>query len=199
MRHKDAASGSENPTKEHRRTPKNTEVEETVKPKATKNTAGAIDEAADAATRKKSELGMQRQTEAASVQSKADQAIAEAALASAELEQQTQQEAAAMVTVQAARAALVDAENTLNTRRLAREKAAVHADLTAEVAATLSSKAAALRTNPAGSTAAVAAPKGKIHRVDPDCGPTLTVSNRDSQSNCWVSWKIMGQPCEFQV
>jgi hypothetical protein len=21
----------------------------------------------------------------------------------------------------------------------------------------------------------------------------------DSQSNCWVDWKIMGQPCEFQV
>jgi hypothetical protein len=42
-------------------------------------------------------------------------------------------------------------------------------------------------------------PKGKIHRVDPDFGSTLTVSNRDSQSNCWVNWKIMGQPCEFQV
>ena len=41
--------------------------------------------------------------------------------------------------------------------------------------------------------------KGKIHRVDPDFGSTLTVSNRDSQSNCWVNWKIMGQPCEFQV
>jgi hypothetical protein len=35
--------------------------------------------------------------------------------------------------------------------------------------------------------------------VDPDFGPTLTVSNRDSQFNCWVNWKIMGQPCEFQV
>jgi hypothetical protein len=41
--------------------------------------------------------------------------------------------------------------------------------------------------------------KGKIHRVDPDFGSTLTVSNRDSQSNCWVNWKIMGRPCEFQV
>jgi hypothetical protein len=41
--------------------------------------------------------------------------------------------------------------------------------------------------------------KGKIHRVDPDFGSTLTVSNRDSQSNCWVNWKIMGQPCEFQA
>jgi hypothetical protein len=40
---------------------------------------------------------------------------------------------------------------------------------------------------------------GKIHRVDPDFGSTLTVSNRDSQSNCLVNWKIMGQPCEFQV
>jgi hypothetical protein len=36
--------------------------------------------------------------------------------------------------------------------------------------------------------------KGKIHRVDPDSGPTLTVSNRDSQSTCWVNWRIMGQP-----
>jgi hypothetical protein len=42
--------------------------------------------------------------------------------------------------------------------------------------------------------------EGKIHRVDPDFGSTLTVSNRDSQSNCWVNWKIMPrQPCEFQV
>jgi hypothetical protein len=41
--------------------------------------------------------------------------------------------------------------------------------------------------------------KGKTHRVDPDFGSTLTVSNRDSQSNCWVNWKIMGQPCECQV
>jgi hypothetical protein len=42
-------------------------------------------------------------------------------------------------------------------------------------------------------------PEGKIHRVDPDFGSTLTVSNRDYQSNWWVNWKIMGQPCEFQV
>jgi hypothetical protein len=41
--------------------------------------------------------------------------------------------------------------------------------------------------------------EGEIHRVDPDFGPTLTASNRDSQSNCWVNWKIMGQSCEFQV
>jgi hypothetical protein len=41
--------------------------------------------------------------------------------------------------------------------------------------------------------------EGKIHRVDPDFGSTLTVSNRDSHSNCWVDWKITGQPCEFQV
>ena len=41
--------------------------------------------------------------------------------------------------------------------------------------------------------------EGKIHRVDPAFGSTLTASNRDSQSNCWVNWKIMGQPCEFQV
>jgi hypothetical protein len=41
--------------------------------------------------------------------------------------------------------------------------------------------------------------EGKIHRVDPDFGSTLPASNRVSQSNCWVNWKIMGQPCEFQV
>ena len=29
--------------------------------------------------------------------------------------------------------------------------------------------------------------EGKIHRVDPDCGSTLTVFNSDSQSNCWVN------------
>jgi hypothetical protein len=40
---------------------------------------------------------------------------------------------------------------------------------------------------------------GKIHRVDPDFGSTLTASKRDSQSNCWVNWKIMGEPCKFQV
>jgi hypothetical protein len=48
---------------------------------------------------------------------------------------------------------------------------------------------------PAVSSAA----EGKIHRVDPDFGSTFSVSNRGSQSNCWVNWKIMGQPCEFQV
>jgi hypothetical protein len=42
-------------------------------------------------------------------------------------------------------------------------------------------------------------PKGNIHRVDPDFGSTFTASNRDSQSNCWVNWKIMGLACEFQV
>jgi hypothetical protein len=41
--------------------------------------------------------------------------------------------------------------------------------------------------------------EGKIHRVDPDFGSTLTVSNTDSQVNCWVNWKIIGQPCELQV
>ena len=41
--------------------------------------------------------------------------------------------------------------------------------------------------------------QGKIHRVDPDFGSTLTVFNRDSHSNCWVNLKIVGQPCEFQV
>ena len=48
-------------------------------------------------------------------------------------------------------------------------------------------------------TDATARRQGKIHRVDPDFGSTLTVSKRDSQSKYWVSWKIMGQPCEFQV
>jgi hypothetical protein len=42
-------------------------------------------------------------------------------------------------------------------------------------------------------------PKGKIHRVDPDFGSALTVSNRDSQSNCWVNLKIIVHPGDFQV
>jgi hypothetical protein len=46
---------------------------------------------------------------------------------------------------------------------------------------------------------APARPEGKTHRADPDFGSTLTASNRDSQSNCWVIWKIIGQPCGFQV
>ena len=50
-----------------------------------------------------------------------------------------------------------------------------------------------------GARAGASIRKGETHRVDPDCGSTLTFSNRDSQSNCWVNWKIMGQPCEFQV
>jgi hypothetical protein len=41
--------------------------------------------------------------------------------------------------------------------------------------------------------------KGKIHRVDPDFGSTLTASTRDSQSDRWANRKIMGQPCEFQA
>ena len=43
------------------------------------------------------------------------------------------------------------------------------------------------------------ATKGKIHRVDPEFGSTLTVSNRDFQSNCWVNLRILGQPCEFYL
>ena len=39
----------------------------------------------------------------------------------------------------------------------------------------------------------------EIHRVDPEFGSTLTVSNRDSQSNCWVNLRILGQPCEFHL
>jgi hypothetical protein len=30
-------------------------------------------------------------------------------------------------------------------------------------------------------------------------GPSLTISNRDFHSNCWLDLKIMGQLCEFQV
>jgi hypothetical protein len=41
--------------------------------------------------------------------------------------------------------------------------------------------------------------EGTRHRGGPDFGSSLTASDRDSQSNCWVNWKIMGQPCEFQV
>jgi hypothetical protein len=47
--------------------------------------------------------------------------------------------------------------------------------------------------------AAAAGMQGTLHRVGPDFGSTLTVSNRDSQSNGWVSWKIMGRPCGFQA
>ena len=47
--------------------------------------------------------------------------------------------------------------------------------------------------------AAAAGMQGKLHRVGPIFGSTLTVSNRDSQSNGWVSWKIMGRPCGFQA
>ena len=32
----------------------------------------------------------------------------------------------------------------------------------------------------------------EIHRVDPEFGSTLTVSNRDSQSNFWVNLRILG-------
>ena len=49
------------------------------------------------------------------------------------------------------------------------------------------------------SRSVVGGPEGEIHRVDPDFGSILTVSSRDSQSNCWINLKIMGQPCEFQV
>jgi hypothetical protein len=53
---------------------------------------------------------------------------------------------------------------------------------------------------PRSSTAGISTrPHGEIHRVDPDFGSTLTASSRDYQSNCWVNWKIMGQPCGFQV
>ena len=31
-------------------------------------------------------------------------------------------------------------------------------------------------------------PQSKIHRVGPDFGSTLTASNRDSHSNCWVNF-----------
>jgi hypothetical protein len=30
-------------------------------------------------------------------------------------------------------------------------------------------------------------PEGEIHRVGPDFGSSLTISDRDSQSNCWVN------------
>ena len=40
--------------------------------------------------------------------------------------------------------------------------------------------------------------KGKVHRVDPDFASTLTVSSRDSQSNCWVNWKLWVNPVNFR-
>ena len=33
---------------------------------------------------------------------------------------------------------------------------------------------------------------GKINRADPDFGPVLPASSRESQSNRWVSWKKYG-------
>jgi hypothetical protein len=54
------------------------------------------------------------------------------------------------------------------------------------------SRASLMRTRPDRE------PCGKIPRVDPDFGSTLTSSNRNSQSNCWANWKIVGQPGEFQ-
>ena len=51
----------------------------------------------------------------------------------------------------------------------------------------------------AEAAARAATPEGKIHRVDPDFESSFTVSNRDSQSNCWADWKTLGQPCKFQV
>jgi hypothetical protein len=62
---------------------------------------------------------------------------------------------------------------------------------------------ATMRPNPRSSMLALSRVgphlEGKIHRVGPDFGSTLTAPNRDSQSNRWANWKIMGQPCEFQV
>jgi hypothetical protein len=40
--------------------------------------------------------------------------------------------------------------------------------------------------------------KGEIHRVDPEFGSTVTVSSRDSQSNCWVNWKKWVNPVNFR-
>jgi hypothetical protein len=59
--------------------------------------------------------------------------------------------------------------------------------------------AAACGDQPAAHPGGAARMEGKIHRVDPDFGSTLTASNGNSQSNCWVNLKIVGQPCEFQV
>jgi hypothetical protein len=41
--------------------------------------------------------------------------------------------------------------------------------------------------------------KPEIHRVDPEFGSTLTVSNRDSQSNCWVNLRILVNPVNFTL
>jgi hypothetical protein len=43
----------------------------------------------------------------------------------------------------------------------------------------------------------IVAPQPEIHRVDPEFGSTLTVSNRDSQSNCWVNLRIWVNPVNF--
>jgi hypothetical protein len=41
--------------------------------------------------------------------------------------------------------------------------------------------------------------KVKFTGLTQTLGQLITASNRDSQSNCWVNLKIVGQPSEFQV
>ena len=72
-------------------------------------------------------------------------------------------------------------------------------DFPHETKPTIKTTDEAAATRPEVATASRAGAEGEIHRVDPDFGSSLTVSNRDSHSNCWVNWKIMGQPCGFQV
>jgi hypothetical protein len=42
-------------------------------------------------------------------------------------------------------------------------------------------------------------PRSSSPRITTRAPTGKVISNRDSQSNCWVNWKIMGQPCGFQV
>ena len=63
------------------------------------------------------------------------------------------------------------------------------------------------RPRPRLSTLAAAAPrppmlpptKVRFTGVAQNSGQLQASSTRDSQSNCWASFKILGQPCEFQV
>ena len=41
--------------------------------------------------------------------------------------------------------------------------------------------------------------KVKFTGVAQTLGQTLAAASRDTRSNCWVDWKIMGQPCGFQL
>jgi hypothetical protein len=42
-------------------------------------------------------------------------------------------------------------------------------------------------------------PQPKIHRVDPESGSTLRLSDREFQSDCRDNLRVLGQPCGFYL